>query len=155
MIEEFYEFKNSPFTRQLTEDALFLTEEYEETLARLQYASRRQWFALLTGDCGTGKCHVVQKPLHVGQNPSAQRALSTNPRGNIHPILWDSSLFRALHSNFFLRRKVQDSPGFGWIGEIPTDEVGMRSKLSFEWGQCPLPAPLWPPPSEPLSRQEI
>lgn len=40
MIEEFYEFKKSPFTRQMTEDALFLTEEYEETLARLQYAAR-------------------------------------------------------------------------------------------------------------------
>ena len=72
MIEEYYEFKKSPFTRQMTEDALFLTEEYEEILARLQYAARKQWFALLTGDCGTGfptvwgprttKCSTWQTP---------------------------------------------------------------------------------------------
>ncbi len=61
MIEEYYEFKNSPFTRQMTEDALFLTEEYEETLARLQYAARKQWFALLTGDCGTGKSTLIRR----------------------------------------------------------------------------------------------
>ena len=61
MIEEFYEFKNSPFTRQMTEDALFLTEEYEEILARLQYAARKQWFALLTGDCGTGKTTLIRR----------------------------------------------------------------------------------------------
>lgn len=61
MIEEFYEFKNSPFTRQMTEDALFLTEEYEETLARLHYAARKQWFALLTGDCGTGKTTLIRR----------------------------------------------------------------------------------------------
>jgi len=61
VIEEFYGFKNSPFTRQMTEDALFLTGEYEETLARLQYAAKRQWFALLTGDCGTGKTTLIRR----------------------------------------------------------------------------------------------
>jgi len=61
MIEEFYEFKNSPFTRQMAEDALFLTEEYEETLARLHYAARKQWFALLAGDCGTGKTTLIRR----------------------------------------------------------------------------------------------
>ena len=61
MIEEFYEFKKSPFTRQMTEDALFLTEEHEEILARLQYAARKQWFALLTGDCGTGKSTLIRR----------------------------------------------------------------------------------------------
>lgn len=61
MIEEFYGFKKSPFTRQMTEDALFLTEEYEEILARLKYAARKQWFALLTGDCGTGKSTLIRR----------------------------------------------------------------------------------------------
>lgn len=61
MIEEFYGFKKSPFTRQMAEDALFLTEEYEEALARLRYAARKQWFALLTGDCGTGKSTLIRR----------------------------------------------------------------------------------------------
>jgi general secretion pathway protein A len=61
VIEEFYGFEKSPFTRQMTEDALFLTEEYEEILARLKYAARKQWFALLTGDCGTGKSTLIRR----------------------------------------------------------------------------------------------
>ena len=61
MIKEFYEFTKTPFTRQMTEDALFGTEQFEETLARLHYAAQKQWFALLTGDCGTGKSTLIRK----------------------------------------------------------------------------------------------
>ncbi|MGI6626770.1 MAG: ExeA family protein [Bacillota bacterium] len=61
MIEEFYGFTKTPFTRQMTEEALFETEQFEEILARLQYAAQKQWFALLTGDCGTGKSTLIRK----------------------------------------------------------------------------------------------
>lgn len=40
MIEEFYGFTKTPFTRQMTEEALFETEQFEEILARLQYAAQ-------------------------------------------------------------------------------------------------------------------
>jgi len=53
--------RKTPFTRQMTEDALFETEQFEEILARLQYAAQKQWFALLTGDCGTGKSTLIRK----------------------------------------------------------------------------------------------
>jgi general secretion pathway protein A len=47
--------------RAMTEEALFETEQFEEILARLQYAAQKQWFALLTGDCGTGKSTLIRK----------------------------------------------------------------------------------------------
>ncbi len=61
MIEAFYGFSMSPFTRQVAEDTLFETEQFLEVLARLRYASEKQWFALLTGDCGTGKSTLIRK----------------------------------------------------------------------------------------------
>ena len=61
MIEAFYGFTMTPFTRQVAEDTLFETEQFLEVLARLRYASEKQWFALLTGDCGTGKSTLIRK----------------------------------------------------------------------------------------------
>jgi type II secretory pathway predicted ATPase ExeA len=33
----------------------------EETLGRLSYAASRQWFAVVTGDCGTGKTTILRR----------------------------------------------------------------------------------------------
>ena len=33
----------------------------EETLGRLEYAAQRQWFAVFTGDCGTGKTTAIRR----------------------------------------------------------------------------------------------
>lgn len=65
MMEEFFNFTKAPFTREIPEDDLFWTEQSEEVLARLQYAAQRQWFALLTGDCGTGKSTLIRRLSHV------------------------------------------------------------------------------------------
>ncbi len=61
MVKEFYGFEKTPFTRKMSEEALFKTEQFEEILARLHYAAKKQWFALLTGDCGTGKSTLIRK----------------------------------------------------------------------------------------------
>ena len=55
MFEEYYGFTATPFTRNLPVDRLFTTPQQEEVLARLAYAAERRWFAVLTGDCGSGK----------------------------------------------------------------------------------------------------
>ena len=61
MIETFYGFTKTPFTKEVTEEAFFENEQIAEILARLHYAASKQWFALLTGDCGTGKSTLVRK----------------------------------------------------------------------------------------------
>ena len=61
MFEAFYAFESTPFTRSIDTDGLFLSQKAEEMLARLLVAASRQWFALLTGDCGTGKSTLIRK----------------------------------------------------------------------------------------------
>lgn len=61
MIETFYGFRKTPFSKQLPATAWFESEQRAETLARLHYAAQKQWFALLTGDCGVGKSLLVRK----------------------------------------------------------------------------------------------
>jgi ABC-type proline/glycine betaine transport system ATPase subunit len=39
---------------------LYQPEILEEVLGRLNYAAQRQLFAVVTGDCGTGKTTVVR-----------------------------------------------------------------------------------------------
>lgn len=61
MFETFYELSRSPFSRDIPPSELYESEILEETLGRLEYAAQRQWFAVVTGDCGTGKTTTVRR----------------------------------------------------------------------------------------------
>jgi type II secretory pathway predicted ATPase ExeA len=61
MFEVFYGFKHTPFTRNIPTDQLYQSLILEETLGRLQYAADRQMFAVVTGDCGTGKTTAIRR----------------------------------------------------------------------------------------------
>ena len=61
MFETFYELESTPFSRSIDVNDLFTSNKTDEVLARLKIAASRQWFALLTGDCGTGKSTLVRK----------------------------------------------------------------------------------------------
>ena len=65
MFEAFYEMEKTPFTRGIPTDALYLSPELTEVLNRLMYIARRQLFAVLTGDCGTGKTTLLRKFRHT------------------------------------------------------------------------------------------
>jgi len=60
MYEGFYELQKTPFTRGTPSSELFLPPELQEVLERLKYVSERQLFAVLTGDCGTGKTTILR-----------------------------------------------------------------------------------------------
>ena len=60
-IESFYTLERTPFTRQVPPDACYLSPMLEEVLGRLQYAAERQWFAVVTGDCGVGKTTAIRR----------------------------------------------------------------------------------------------
>lgn len=55
MYQDFYEMTATPFTRGIPSDALYMPPELAEVENRLKYVAERQLFAVLTGDCGTGK----------------------------------------------------------------------------------------------------
>ena len=61
MFETFYELTNTPFSRDIATDQLYSSIMLEETLGRLEYAAQRQLFAVITGDCGTGKTTIIRK----------------------------------------------------------------------------------------------
>lgn len=60
MFEEFYGLSGTPFSRDIPTDNLYQSIMLEETLGRLEYAARRQMFAVVTGDCGTGKTTTIR-----------------------------------------------------------------------------------------------
>ena len=61
MFEEFFGFSRTPFSRDIPTDDLFFSDQLQETLGRLTYAAERQLFALVTGECGTGKTTTIRR----------------------------------------------------------------------------------------------
>lgn len=61
MFEPFYGLSRTPFTRDIPANELYLPVMLEETLERLEYAAQRQLFAVVTGDCGTGKTTTIRR----------------------------------------------------------------------------------------------
>jgi general secretion pathway protein A len=61
MFESFYGFKSTPFSRDIPTEELYPSIALEETLGRLEYAAQRQLFAVVTGDCGTGKTTTIRR----------------------------------------------------------------------------------------------
>lgn len=61
MFEAFYELTNTPFSRDIPTQELYASDGLEETLERLRYTAERQWFTVVTGDCGTGKTTTIRR----------------------------------------------------------------------------------------------
>lgn len=61
LFESFYGLGRTPFARDIPTGELFLPISLEETLGRLEYAAERQLFAVITGDCGTGKTTTIRR----------------------------------------------------------------------------------------------
>lgn len=74
IVQDFYQFSDIPFDRSIPVEELFLMDQHEETLARLTYAVKRQWFAVLTGDCGSGKSTLIRKLIQM-LDPFSYRCL--------------------------------------------------------------------------------
>lgn len=60
MFETFYGLSKTPFSRDIPTDQLYQSIMMEEILGRLEYTVRRQLFAVITGDCGTGKTTTIR-----------------------------------------------------------------------------------------------
>lgn len=61
MFEAFYGLARTPFTRDMPSSELYASDQLQETLGRLNYAAERQLFALVTGECGTGKTTAIRR----------------------------------------------------------------------------------------------
>jgi type II secretory pathway predicted ATPase ExeA len=61
MFEAFYGFANTPFSRTIPTKNLYRGNDSDELLERLKYAARRQLFAVVIGDSGTGKTTTLRR----------------------------------------------------------------------------------------------
>lgn len=61
MFETFYGLSRTPFSRDIQTDELYVFPLLEDALGRLEYAAKRQLFAVVTGDCGTGKTTTIRR----------------------------------------------------------------------------------------------
>lgn len=61
MFESFYDLSCTPFSRDIPTGELYQSVMLEETLGRLEYTAERQLFAVITGDCGTGKTTTIRR----------------------------------------------------------------------------------------------
>jgi len=72
--EAFYTLPRTPFSRDIPADQLYHSVMLDEILGRLEYAAERQLFAVVTGDCGTGKTTAIRR--FTGQlNPSEYQVM--------------------------------------------------------------------------------
>jgi type II secretory pathway predicted ATPase ExeA len=61
MIEQFFNFKQIPFERNIPTEHLYTTPTFDELLSRLDYAARNRKFSVITGGVGVGKTTAVRK----------------------------------------------------------------------------------------------
>ena len=61
MFEDFYGFSQTPFSRTIPTDKLYRGNDSDELIERLKYAAKRQLFAVMTGDSGTGKTTTLRR----------------------------------------------------------------------------------------------
>ena len=61
MFESFYSLSVTPFSRDISVDALYKDNECNELIDRLKYAALRQLFAILTGESGSGKTTLLRR----------------------------------------------------------------------------------------------
>jgi len=72
MFEEYYGFTQTPFSRTIPTDKLYHGNDSDELIERLKYAARRQLFAVMTGDSGTGKTTILRRFRDELQNSAFQ-----------------------------------------------------------------------------------
>ena len=72
MFEDFYGFTCTPFSRTIPTDMLYRGNDSDELIERLKYAAKRQLFAVMTGDSGTGKTTTLRRFHDELQNSQYQ-----------------------------------------------------------------------------------
>lgn len=72
MFEDFYGFTLTPFSRTIPTDKIYRGNDSNELIERLKYAARRQLFAVMTGDSGTGKTTTLRRFRDELQNTQYQ-----------------------------------------------------------------------------------
>jgi len=74
MFEAFFNFKNTPFKRDMPPNALYMTPQLKTLQDRLSYGIKNRYFLIVTGDSGCGKTTAIRQFMS-GLDPSRTVAL--------------------------------------------------------------------------------
>ena len=140
MFEAFYEMKRTPFSRDMPTHELYASAGMEETLERLKYTAERQWFTVVTGDCGTGKTTTIRRFADV-LDPSRFKLLylsdsKLTPRhfykGLLEQLGCEAKFYRG-DSKRQLHREIELMRGIHRIQPVVVvDESHLLDKEMFE-----------------------
>ena len=101
-IEQFFNFKQMPFERNIPTEHLYTTPMFDELLSRLDYAARTRKFSVITGDVGIGKTTAVRKFV-----------ASLDPNNFRHIYIADSALTpRVFYWEVLTQLSTNDKPSF-------------------------------------------
>ncbi len=104
MYEKFYGLKETPFRLTPDPEFLFLNKRSKDALDHILYGiERREGFALILGDVGTGKTTLCWAILDRLQNTKVKTALVQNP------MLADSDILRSILQDLGIRRELGHS----------------------------------------------
>jgi len=69
MIEAYYNFKRTPFTKDINPKDIFISKSVAELNSRLEYIKQKKGMILITGNPGTGKTLIIRSFLNnLNQN---------------------------------------------------------------------------------------
>jgi len=74
MTEQFFNFKHTPFERNIPTEHLYTTPKFDELLSRLDYAARNRKFCVVTGNVGVGKT-TAARMLVSSLDPNSFRCI--------------------------------------------------------------------------------
>ena len=60
MYEQFFSMDNTPFTRDIPADRLYISTKIDDALGRLKYSVDKQGFAVVMADPGCGKSTLMR-----------------------------------------------------------------------------------------------
>lgn len=140
VFETFYSFRHTPFSRDIPTQALYSSTMHVEMLSRLEYAAERQLFAVITGDCGTGKTTTVRR-FQDALNPARFKMLyladsNLTPRhfykGMLEQLGCEAKFYRGdakrqLHREIELMRGIH-----GLMPVVVVDEAHLLDKEMLE-----------------------
>jgi len=140
MFEDFYGFTETPFSRTIPTDKLYRGNDSDELIERLKYAAKRQLFAVMTGDSGTGKTTILRRfhdeltnsPYQVFYLSDSKMTPRTFYRGILEQLGFEAKYYRneakrQLHKEIEIMKGVH-----GFFPVVIVDEAHLLARDMVE-----------------------
>jgi len=122
MIEAYFGFKKSPFSKELKVDQMIDTYDAREAASRLAYTKQHRGLLLLTGEPGSGKTSVLRKFVD-GLNPQTHLHCYTP-----HATVSRTELYRQLNQLLKLPQRIKKCDLFEQIQRTVTELFESQGK---------------------------